>query len=115
MAKALVYWAVAEVNPEIAGYRVRIVPLAKALEQYSIEPVIISFRELFGSVKEIAAKASAVIVAKPSTTEPYLCVKYLRSRGVRVLVDLCDNYLSWSPAVHARAVSQHWLRFLEHC
>jgi hypothetical protein len=114
-SKASVYWVVAQVDPKIAAYRVRTVPLAKALGQYSIEPVIISFPQLFDSVEEIAAKASAVIVSKPGTTEHYLCVKYLRSRGVRVLADLCDNYFSWSPAVHAHAVSQHWLRCLEHC
>ena len=114
-SKALVYWVVAEVDPKSAAYRVRTAPLAKALGQYSIKPEIISFPQLFDSVEKIAATASTVIVSKPNTTEPYLCVKYLRSRGVRVLLDLFDNYFSWSPSVHERAVSWNWLRSLEYC
>jgi hypothetical protein len=113
MSKKTVYWVVAEVSPKNAGYRVRTVPLAKALERYSISPVIISTRELIDSVQSIVIDALAVIVAKPSDTETFLCMKYLLAHDVRVLADLFDNYFSWSASLYKRAVPWQWLRAIK--
>jgi hypothetical protein len=113
MSKKTVYWVIAEVSPKNAGYRVRVLPLAKALESYSISPVMISTRELIDSIQNIVTDALAVIIAKPSDTETFLCMKYLLSHDVRVLADIFDNYFSWSPSLYNRAVPWQWLRAIK--
>lgn len=109
MSKDKVYWVVSEVNQKNAGYRVRVLPIATALEKHSIKPIIISSREFIETIQNIASNAKVVIIAKPSEPEILLCIKYLRSHNVRVLADFFDNYFSWSSALYKRAVSWQWL------
>lgn len=104
MSKNTVYWVIGDVNPALAGYRVRTLPIAKALESFSIKPVIISNRELVETVQKIAEKAAVVIIAKPNESELLLCMKYLLANDVRVLADFFDNYFSWSSALYKLAV-----------
>ena len=113
MSKKIVYWVVAEVSSKNAGYRLRIQPLAKALENYSISPVIISTDELVNYVRKIVVDAFAVIVSKPSETETLLCIKYLLAHDVRVLADFFDNYLSWSPSLYKRGIPWQWLSVMK--
>ena len=113
MSKKIVYWVVADVSSKNAGYRLRIEPLAKALKNYSISPVIISTDELVNYVKKIVVDAIAVIVSKPSDTETLLCIKYLLAHDVRVLADYFDNYLSWSPSLYKRGIPWQWLSVMK--
>jgi hypothetical protein len=113
MSKESVFWVVADTSPNNAGYRVRTVPLAAALEEFSIVPRILPAGDFIASVKSIADEAALVILAKPSDTVMFLCMKYLASRGVRVIADIFDNYFSWSAAIYQRGLQWQWLRAVD--
>lgn len=113
MSEKKIYWIVADVNTRNAGYRVRTLPLASALTKYGMHVEILSMKELHTDIEKIAHTAEVVIVAKPGDTDSYLCMRYLKECGVAVIVDLFDNYFSWSPALYKRGVTWQWLRAVE--
>jgi len=115
MSEKKIYWIVADVNTRNAGYRVRTLPLANALAAHSIHIAILSMKDFHANILKIAIDAAIVIVAKPGDSDSYLCMKYLKTNGVPVLVDLFDNYFSWSPALVKRGIPWHWLRAVELC
>jgi hypothetical protein len=110
-----VYWVVSEVGSRNAGYRVRVAPLAKALENSGISVKVLSLGDFVGSIAEIAKHASLVIIAKPGESITYLCIKYLMLNRVAVLLDLFDNYFAWSPLIERRKIYWQWLRAIEAC
>jgi len=109
------YWVVAETSIANAGYRVRALPLAEGLEALGAKPIFLSVADFPQKVKEIASSAKVVIVSKPSDTATYLCIRYLRTKGVKVVADLFDNYFSWSPAIARSELWWHWLRATSAC
>jgi hypothetical protein len=113
MSKQAVFWVVPETSPSNAGYRVRTLPLASALEEFSITPTIVSAKEFAASIKSIADEAALVIVAKPGDTMMFLCMQYLVGRNVRVLADIFDNYFSWAGGLYQRGLHWQWLRALD--
>lgn len=113
MSEKKIYWIVADVNTRNAGYRVRTLPLANALAAYNLRIDIMSMKDFHANILKIAIDAAVVIVAKPGDSDSYLCMKYLKTNGVPVIVDLFDNYFSWSPALAKRGIPWHWLRAVE--
>jgi hypothetical protein len=115
MSRKNVYWAVADVNLNNAGYRVRTLPLIAALADFGISPVVVSLQQLSASIEEVALDAAVVIIAKPGTTTTHLCMQFLLAHKVRVLIDIFDNYFCWSPALYERGIPWLWLRALQTC
>jgi hypothetical protein len=113
VSRQAIFWVVPETSPNNAGYRVRTMPLAAALEEFSIVPKILPAEEFIASIKSIADEAALVILAKPSDTVMFLCMKYLASRGVRVIADIFDNYFSWSGPLYQRGLHRQWLRAVD--
>ena len=111
--RTAVFWVVAEVSPRNAGYGVRSKPIADELTQLGHHVEFIALPDLPNQLDDITARASVVIVAKPADTATILCLRHFKSHGIRVVIDLFDNYFSWSPTLFARAIHWQWLRALE--
>jgi hypothetical protein len=108
-----IYWVVSETSVKNAGYRVRSLPIAKEMKSLGFDVEFVQFSDFPNRLPNIATNALAVIVAKPADTTAHLCMRYLSESGVRVIVDLFDNYFSWSGQLHRRGIHWHWLRALQ--
>lgn len=113
MSDKKIYWIVADVDVRNAGYRIRTLPIAHALVVQGCRIEILSIKDFYENILKIAVDAAVVIVAKPGDSDSYLCMKYLKTKGVPVIVDLFDNYFSWSSALVKRGTPWHWIRTLE--
>ncbi len=107
-----VYWVLSDVSDKNAGYRLRIYPICQKLIALGVNLQILSEQELAQQITKIAKNATTVISSKPGNTRFYLCLKYLKQNNIRVVIDLFDNYFSWSPLIHHYGVYWNWLRIL---
>jgi hypothetical protein len=108
-----IFWFVAEVNPRNAGYRVRTLPIVTEMQRQGLVVQVHPISALPGLAKTLPDEAQAVFISKPGDTTSHLCLTYLRSRGVAVVVDLFDNYFSWSRALVKRQLHWQWMRSLQ--
>lgn len=111
-ARKNVFWFVAEIDKKNAGYRVRALPLANELRLRGSEVELIALDEMPSRVNSIKEAADIVICAKPNTPEVYFCLKQLKDAGIAIVIDLFDNYFSWSPFLLDRQIQTQWLKFL---
>ncbi len=107
-----VFWVVSSTDRSNAGFRVRTAPIVSALIASGLDVQTITYAELGVQLTSVMETASAVVLAKPSDTAAYLCMRVLADKGVKVVVDLFDNYFSWSALAMKRQVHWHWLRNL---
>lgn len=108
-----IHWFVSEVDPKNAGYRVRTLPLVAELREQGLAVEVHTLSTLPQAVTEIGAKARAVVVSKPGDSLTALCMSQFLALGVPVVVDLFDNYFSWSAAAVQRQIHWQWLRTLK--
>lgn len=113
MSNKKIYWVVAEVNTRNAGYRIRTLPLVKSLATHGLHVELVSMKEWHTEIRAISEAAAVVIVSKPTDSDSYLCMNYLKENGIKVIVDLFDNYFSWSPALYRRGVPWEALRAVQ--
>lgn len=107
------HWFVTEIDPKNAGYRVRTMPIVAELKAQGISVELHATGELASEVKSLAGTAAVVVVSKPADSLTFLCLSHLRASGVPVVIDLFDNYFSWSPALHRRQLHWQWLSALQ--
>lgn len=107
-----IYWFVTELSPRNAGYRVRTLPIVSALRKKGLTVELLPVSEMPERMPDMVKDARAVVVSKPSDTLTYLCLKHLDQAKVPVVIDLFDNYFSWSPALTKRQLHWQWLRSL---
>lgn len=107
-----IYWFVAAIDSQNAGYRVRTLPLVNGLKERGLDIEIACVNDLAAETANLKENARTVICAKPSTPETYLCLNELKNAGIRIIIDLFDNYFSWSPPLSARQMPLQWLKFL---
>lgn len=110
-----IYWVVSEIDRNNAGYRVRTLPIVEEMKAYGRKPILIPIKEFSEKLPSMIKDAKAVIVSKPSDTMSYLCIRHLASNGIKIVVDLFDNYFSWSPSLFQNDIPWHWLRILKAC
>lgn len=107
-----IHWFVSEVDPKNAGYRVRIMPLVAELRAQGEKVEVHPLSSLGKVAREIGAQARAVVVSKPGDSLSAMSMVQFRELGVPVIVDLFDNYYSWSAAAVQRQIPWQWLRTL---
>ncbi len=107
------HWFVTEIDPKNAGYRVRTMPIVAELRAQGLEVELHTTAEMPSLVKTLAANAAAVVVSKPADSLTFLCLGHLRANGVPVVIDLFDNYFSWSPALFRRQLHWQWMCALQ--
>jgi hypothetical protein len=107
-----IHWFVSEVDPKNAGYRVRILPLIAELRTQGETIEVHPMAELGQVAREVGAQARAVVLAKPADSLAAMGMAQFNALGVPVIVDLFDNYFSWSAAALQRQISWQWLRTL---
>lgn len=112
-ARDTVYWVVSGTDHNDAGFRIRTQPLTRALTARGLKVEVLSYAELGAQITTMIERAQVVVMGKPGDTMSYLCMRALADLRVRIVVDLFDNYFSWSPLVYKRQLHWHWLRNLQ--
>lgn len=113
LPRTAVYWVMADVSETSAGYRLRIRPLIEKISASGVTITIISEQELAKQIKKIAEEAHTVISSKPGNIRIFLCLKYLAQQNIKIIVDLFDNYFSWSPTLFQYGAYWNWPRVLQ--
>lgn len=107
-----IHWFVSELDPKNAGYRVRTLPLVAELRAQGETVEVHNISALPQAVGNIGAQARAVVISKPADSVTDLCMRRFSALGVPVVIDLFDNYFSWSAAAEQKQIHWQWLRAL---
>jgi hypothetical protein len=108
------YWVLNDISAKNAGLNVRTKPVINELQKSFCAVLIVSTDQITKMVMEnkVPEDVAGFVFAKPSQSSSALLMTYLRANGYPVVIDLFDNYFSYSKWSCQLGIPYLWMQSL---
>jgi hypothetical protein len=108
------YWVLQDISAKNAGLEVRTKPIIDELQKIFCSVIVVSTNSILKTLMErkIIDDAVGFIFAKPIDSQTSLLMTELKERGYPIVIDLFDNYASFSTWSYQTGIPYQWRQSL---
>jgi hypothetical protein len=101
-----IIWVLEQISESNAGYKVRTKPITDALNNYGFSIDIIQLSDFIANYQTLKSSYEIVVFSKLYKDIALLLASDLKKSGKILVLDLFDNYLTYSPSSLARGLQR---------
>jgi hypothetical protein len=101
-----ILWVLQQVSEKNAGYTIRTKPITEGLHNYDFSVNVIELSDFTANYKTLKSSYEIVVFSKLFNDLALLLASDLKKAGNILILDLFDNYLTYSPSSLARGLQR---------